>query len=588
MAAATTFTPPNRRPISNSRRSSSRISSVQNTNVCVPRCHEERDLGNVNAQIYDKPDDSGGLHFPNLVDLRQVTILPKNEWERIQDNLNGVNREAEFLRVQREEREALHLQSKEVTKHWTNTIAGQREIRLEARKLRKEKEEMERKQIDIEEAKYMAQKRRENLERAKTLLFYQTDRVKEFNAALMLTEVLKVREAQIELNKKKINILKRQDKSRLEEMRRRLNSGDDEEYQKIIKQKEQRKALSDFHQQQIKEHEHLKEQEKHQDVMEGKEIKKLAHLFQWELNKIEELNRQEKHNNMLNHMAHVENINIIKALEKQKEELQDEDIRLFVSAKQKMLKLRKKRQAEMDKEKEDQRNLMIKIISEQMKGEAQDETKRITRAAEEKEAKRNMEIKKKEEKIMADLKAIEEHRIMTIKEREEKEKEEKIQAIEVLHAKMEADYMHHEEEQKKKLKSLGEGGRVQSFLIEQMAEKKATALRKRAAELEHEQKSMALLGIEKKQFEKYAQQVIDAATKKGQNTYPLVKAAHRGIGGGHGPVFTEKGGIRPSYQVNDTSGVQLPNYQRSTTEAIKNIHDKCDVQKSKQSLGFIW
>ncbi|XP_078408247.1 cilia- and flagella- associated protein 210 isoform X2 [Cetorhinus maximus] len=530
MATATNLTPPNRRPMSNSSGSSSRISSVQNINECVPRCHEESDLGKVDALTYDKPSDSGELHFPNLVDLRQVTVLPKAEWQRIQDDLNGINREAEFLHAQNEERVALHLKSKEVTKHWTNTIA----------------------------------------------------------AALMLTEALKEQEAQIELKRKRTNLLKREEKTQMEELQRRINLGEDEEYQKIIKQKEKRKALADFQQQQIKENEHLKEQEKQQYIKEGEEIKKLANLYQWELNKIEQLKRQEKNNNMMNHKAHVANMNIIKALEKQKEELQDEDIRLFVSAKQKILKLRKKKQAEIDKEKEDHRKLMIKKISEQMKEEVQDEMHRITKAAEEMEAKREMEIKEKEEKRMADLKAIKEHRIMMMKGHEEKEKEEKIQAKEILRAKIEADYLHLEQERKKKLKALGESGRVQSFLIEQMAEKKAKTLRNRAAELEHEQKHMALLEIEKKQFEEYAQQIIDAAGKKGRNIYPLLKAAYQGIGGGHGPVLTEKGGIRPSYQVKDTSGIQLPNYKRSTTEAVKNIHDKCDIERSKKSLGFIW
>ncbi|XP_059503226.1 cilia- and flagella- associated protein 210 [Stegostoma tigrinum] len=588
MATAANLTPLSRRSLSTSSTSSSKISSALNTDECVPRCHEDSDFQKVEAQSSDKLNNSGELHFPNLVDLHQVTVLPKVEWQRIQDNLNGINKEAEFIRAQKEEKESLHLKSKEVTKHWTNTIAGQRQKRLDARKLRKEKEEAERKQIDIEEAKYMAQKRKEGLERAKTLLFYQTDRVKGLNAALMLTEALKEREAQIELKRKRNNLLEREDKSYMEEIQRQINLGEDEEHQKLIKQNEKRKALAEFHQQQIKENEHLKEQEKQQYIKEGEEIKKLAHLYQWELNKIEQLKSQEKHNNMMNHKAHVANLKIIKALEKQKEELEDENIRLFVSAKQQMLKLRKKRQTEIDKEKENHRKLMVKLISEQMKEVVQDETARIAKAAEEMEAKRQMEIKQKEEKTMADLTAIEEYRLMMIKKREEKEKEEKIQAKAALHARIEADHLNHEQEKKKKLKAREEGGRVQSFLVEQMAEKKAKALRDRAAELEYKQKSLALIEMEKKEFEEYAQQIIVAATKKGRNVYPLLKAAHQGIGGGRGPVLIEEGGIRPSYQVKDTSGVQLPNYKRSTTEEIKHLYDRCDFQKSKKSLGFTW
>ncbi|XP_069791793.1 LOW QUALITY PROTEIN: cilia- and flagella- associated protein 210 [Narcine bancroftii] len=556
MATATSFTPPTR-SLSDSRGNSGRISSSCNTKICAQRRSEERNPGDVNAQIHDKPNDFRGLQFPNLVDFRQMTLLPKAEWQRIQDDLNGINKEAEFLRAQKEEREALHLQSKEITKHWTNTIAGHRQKRLDAGKQRKEKEEEERRQIDLEEAKYMAQKRKDSLDRAKTLLFYQTDRVKGLNAALMFTETLKEREAQIELNRKRTDFLKNQEKQFVEEINRQMYSSEVAEYQKMVKQKEQRKALSDFHQQQMKEHEQLKKQEKQQDIMEGKEIKKLAQLHQWELSKIEELKKKEKYNNKISHMAHVENNNIIKALEKQKQDLQDEEIMLYVLAKQRMMKLRKERQAEMDKEKEDQRNLMLKIISEQMREEAQDETYRIKKAAEEQEAKREVEIKKKEEKLIADMKAIEEHRIMMIKEHEEKKKEEKLQAIEILHAKMESDFMYHEKERKKKFKKLEASGNMQSFLTEQIAEKKAKALRERAAELEHEQKTMALLELEKNEFEKYAQEVIDAASKNGRNIYPLLKIAYQGNVGGHGPAFKEKGGIKPSYQTKDTSQVQV-------------------------------
>lgn len=585
MATAANITPPNRILLGDTRNNSGRIFSGQKMPQCAPKCSVERDLGDVNVQVRDKPNELGGVQFPNLTDLRQVTILPKVEWQRIQDNLNGINHEAEFLRAQREEKEALHLQSKEITKHWTNTVAGHRQKRLNARKLRKEKEEKERRQIDLEEAKYMAQKRKEHLEQAKTLLFFQTDRVKGFNAALMFTEALKEREAQIKLKQNKENFLKTQEKQFLEDKQRRMYTSEDVEWQKILKQKEQRKALSDYHEQQIKEHEVLRKQEKQQDIMEGKEIRKLAQLYAWELSKIEELKKQEKYNNKITHMAHVENNNIIKALEKQKQEFQDEDIRLYVLAKQKMIKLRKERQAEMDKEREDLRNQMLKLIGDQMKEEIRDESQRIRKAAEEKEAKRDMEMKQKEQKSLSDIKAIEEHRMMMMKEREEKEKAEKLEALEIRHAKMEADYIHLEKERKKKLKKLEEGGCMQSFLTDQIAEKKAKALHERATELENEEKTMALLEFEKREFEKYALEVIETASKKGRNVYPLLKAAQQGIGGGHGPVFVDKGGIRPSYQTKDPLGGSLPNDQ---IEPIKHSNDKCDIDKTKKSLGFIW
>lgn len=62
-------------------------------------------------------------------------------------------------------------------------IQGTRTRKLEARKLREQKEEEEKQAIDLEEAKYQAQKRKEAIEKAKTQQYYQTDRVKNFHVS---------------------------------------------------------------------------------------------------------------------------------------------------------------------------------------------------------------------------------------------------------------------------------------------------------------------------------------------------------------------------------------------------------------------
>ena len=72
---------------------------------------------------------------------------------------------------------------------------------MEARKLRQANEEEERTAIDLEEAKYQAEKRKEALDKARTQQYYQTDRVKYFHSALILTELMNEREAQLELKK---------------------------------------------------------------------------------------------------------------------------------------------------------------------------------------------------------------------------------------------------------------------------------------------------------------------------------------------------------------------------------------------------
>lgn len=60
------------------------------------------------------------FQFP---DLRQVTVLSKAEWQRIQRELDPPNPEKERRTEEAQEREVLHQQSVEVVKQWSNTIA---------------------------------------------------------------------------------------------------------------------------------------------------------------------------------------------------------------------------------------------------------------------------------------------------------------------------------------------------------------------------------------------------------------------------------------------------------------------------------
>ena len=95
-----------------------------------------------------------------------------------------------------------------------------------------------------------------------------------------------------------------------------------------------------------------------------------------------------------------------------------------------------------------------------------------------------------------------------------------------------------------------------------------------------------LVRKEEQQFQEYASKVIEHCEKNGRNVYPLQKAAGAGAGGGRGPVFDGKGGVRPSYMVQDKTGVQLPHYQRNTTENVK--HQIYGKAPSKARLGFVW
>lgn len=106
------------------------------------------------------------------------------------------------------------------------------------------------------------------------------------------------------------------------------------------------------------------------------------------------------------------------------------------------------------------------------------------------------------------------------------------------------------------------------------------------AQLALDKANVKLIEKEEEQFQEYARKVIDHCREGGRNVYPLEKAAKEGAGGGLGPTFPGKGGVRPSYMVCDNSGVQMPHYQRdSTNDTKEQIYGK---NPSKNRLGFVW
>lgn len=104
-------------------------------------------------------------------------------------------------------------------------------------------------------------------------------------------------------------------------------------------------------------------------------------------------------------------------------------------------------------------------------------------------------------------------------------------------------------------------------------------------EQEFEARNAELIAEDENQFQNYAKRVIEKTSEAQRNTSILQKATKKGIGGGLGPVF---GGVRPSYLVQDQSGVQLPSYACSSTQGIKELNETTDIQESKKRLGFTW
>lgn len=516
--------------------------------------------------------------LPDKVDLRQVTIIPHNEWERIRDSLDSLTREAAHLRAKRKAKKEMHFRSQEVVKHWTNTYAGMRKQKLEAKKKRDEEIEAERQILDVEEAIYKQGERKKAIEYAKQYQFYQTERVKNFHSGLLLSRVMKERDAQIEFQKSKI----KSDKKWEEQLKLNIEKGFKEEQEKAEKQRRDRLALAKDHLKQIKEHEEEEVRRRKQEEKDAEEIKQQNLLYEIEMKKKLGMKKEKINESRRLFFEHLNDKNVIKAIERQQQEEEDEKIRKFIKAKKRLTQMGKEKEAETHRLMEERRERINNFLSKLMKEKFDNEDLIIARDIAEAEAEWEKREREKHEKNKAELKAIAEHRAVVMNNKEKEERRRKIEAKEQLLAILKADQIFWEHEKEKKRKADKERREVQDAHIQQMAKNKFKVKQAKQAELEDCRLTEALIAEKEKEFQDYAREVIELESKStNKYMHPLVKAVQEGPRGGHGPVFVDRGGLRPSYQVNDITGVQLPFYN-SQGSKYNNF------QKSKGRLGFTW
>ncbi|NWZ62052.1 CC173 protein, partial [Acrocephalus arundinaceus] len=276
--------------------------------------------------------------LPKEADLRQVIIFPKAEWERIQGSI----REETHI-DEKKEQEEVCLDSKAAGKDPPNATRSLIQQKLQAKKLREEKEEAERKLLDLEEAKFQAAKRKEVIDRTKTYLRYQDDRMRQFHSALLLTKVLKERDAQVEFLKSRLVDNKKRD---YEEEQRQFKEYILSEQEKAHQHYMNQQALRKDQLEQLKECEHQADLAKQEKKREEEEIQKSIQQYQLEIQREKEKKHKEKMERRKLYHEYLNDQKIIKAIEEQNEMEEDDRIKAHFKAKDIIAQMRKKKEAE--------------------------------------------------------------------------------------------------------------------------------------------------------------------------------------------------------------------------------------------------
>ncbi|NWR59398.1 CC173 protein, partial [Bucorvus abyssinicus] len=492
-----------------------------------------------------------GYFLPSEVDLHQVIVLPKAEWERIQDNLDGATREAARILTEKKEREEMHLRSKAAVKDWPNTVMAQQ--KLKAKKLREEREEEERKLLDLEEERFQAAKRKEAIDRAKTYLFYQNERVKGLHSALLLAEVLKERDAQVEFKKLKSDVNKKKDEEKEHKHKEAILREQERAHQHYMNQQ----ALRRDQLEQIKEHKHQADLAKLEDKREGEQIQRLNQLYQLEIQRKMEKEQEEKAERRRLYHEHLANQKILKALEEQKQMEENDQIKAHFKAKETIAKLIKKKEAEMRRLTQEHQDKIVSQLAVQINEALKREDDRLARDIAKKQAEEEKKRKENEAKKKAAIASIAEHRATMMKMKVEKEREEKAESKKERHALIEENRIYLEMEKAKKQRQRDANMEVQKIQIQQMAEKQAKRQQEKQADLDYDAQKEDIALCKEREFQSYAKQVIESESKTTHHLYPLLKASKVGRGLGHEPLSRGREGINTSFQAQDGAGTQL-------------------------------
>ncbi|XP_061413344.1 cilia- and flagella- associated protein 210 [Lethenteron reissneri] len=509
-----------------------------------------------------------GRSLPTLGhDLNQVIVLPRAEWERIEGSLKRREIQEEMERAAREERAAMLARSKEITQKWTNTLEAQRDQKLAAFTLRKEQEEEARKRLDVEEAKFQAEQRRQALERARTLQYHQTERVRGLHSALQLTETLKEREAQLELKGRVESARRSRERDWVQASSREREEAQREEERRAAERAEVAARIAEAQKQQVEEQRREVERALMEAREETREMERLARTHMWEQRVVRELRERDKKDIMKAHREHMAVKESLRAKEQERQAEEDKRIRVHSAAKHKINLLKRQKEEEILREQLAQRERATELLAAHIQQRVNDEDERVARAVAEQDAHCEQEQRKKDERAQAARLSIAQHRQQTMKEKAAEQRAERQRALEELRARTEADLLFAESQRLKEQHLAEESRQLKDVHVEQMTRRRAAEEAARRESRSRERRDAELAAEEERRFQEYALRVIDAARTGGRNPLPLVRAA---AAGGQGPPLPGRGAIRADAQ------------------EVKELYSSGDVAQDKKRLGFVW
>lgn len=447
-----------------------------------------------------------------------VAFISTSQLNRIREQVK--DKDVETSRD--EQRRTLKELSDERASKWPNTLTAQRSRKERARQEKMAAEESERVEMDKAEAELRAEQRRMQIERANKILFDETDRVKGFHSAMLLSDVVHENN-QLVGYKRQIEVLKRaQEAAFVEQQRQAQELADAAELRRM---EETRKKALDTKTILIDQVEQFKDKiraERRENKREGELIRQRAleeeeELRQKELARLargKQLAEDTKSSNLA--------LQGIRIKEKEKEKQAEQAIEAYAKKKAEMVAEREKREAEKRAAKEAEKKRMADRLESDFVSRMNLENKRLERDLQIAEERNAADEAARRQAIKDAIAACDKVNSAQLRRKVENKVKERAEEEEEAGEWTERLKLLKEEEEIEKRETFGRNRQVADFQLRQAqirARKKAEA---KIAELQDAAQIQLSVQEQEDIFQQYAMECIREYEAQNKPTKPMI------------------------------------------------------------------
>mmetsp|Transcript_16322 Transcript_16322/g.39437 ORF Transcript_16322/g.39437 Transcript_16322/m.39437 type:complete len:494 (+) Transcript_16322:95-1576(+) len=341
------------------------------------------------------------------IPIGHTTVLSTSDLARIKNTLltQAASTMGQSIKSEDDQlRDTLRDMSRTRMGTWNNTLEARRAQKENEHASKQDEEEKRRQVQDRDEASFQAGERRRIIQRANTLLYENTERVKAFGSKLYLSDVMKEREMQMDLKKKKDDRTKAEERRWHERVVDGVRKGDAEEAQKQDEAMQRALHAKQVQLDQLEEFRQRYVGGKLDERREGQLIKmRVEHFIQAEKQAETDKKSEEAKRSSMTMKENKRLLEEKRITETQAREDDEKRIQFFAEEKERKMKLRAEREAEISANKQAIRQRMIDRQVAYLQSLRQNENERIAGQVREAEARRDAEISAKNEKLKSEL-----------------------------------------------------------------------------------------------------------------------------------------------------------------------------------------